>query len=234
MAEVLITLSIIGIVAAMTIPSLITAHNKRVTVVSLKKAYSTLVQAVRLAENEHGVGFDMTDVLDNTNYSPRNSEKVFEKYLAPHLKINFKYTDANCRKLTEAHVQSNKNELYTDSNGACYNLLNGTSIIFWASKQRSMNGSMPVYVIINPNKKYKILGRDVFAFAIANRDNGLEVGTNVRFIYNGLEREELIRYCNANTARVTLNGYSGSLASFCTELIMRDGWVISTSYPIKL
>lgn len=45
LAEVLITLGIIGIVAAMTIPTLITNHQKRQTVVKLQRAISVMNQA---------------------------------------------------------------------------------------------------------------------------------------------------------------------------------------------
>ena len=53
-AEVLITLGIIGIVAALTIPALVTGYQKNVTVESLKKVYSTLSQAVKLSEADNG------------------------------------------------------------------------------------------------------------------------------------------------------------------------------------
>ena len=48
LAEVLITLGIIGIVAAMTIPNLITKHQQKVTVTKLEKAISYINQACRL------------------------------------------------------------------------------------------------------------------------------------------------------------------------------------------
>ncbi len=54
LAEVLITLGIIGIVAAMTMPTLIAKHKTKETVSKLKKAYSTLSQAYLFAKNEHG------------------------------------------------------------------------------------------------------------------------------------------------------------------------------------
>lgn len=41
LAEVLITLGVIGIVAALTIPSLISNHNKSVTAARLSKAYNS-------------------------------------------------------------------------------------------------------------------------------------------------------------------------------------------------
>ena len=46
LAEVLITLGIIGIVAALTMPALIANYQKQVTLNGLKKAYSQLAQAV--------------------------------------------------------------------------------------------------------------------------------------------------------------------------------------------
>ena len=52
LAEVLITLGIIGIVAAMTIPSLITKYQKQVTAIQLKKVFSTLNQVMlRIADD---------------------------------------------------------------------------------------------------------------------------------------------------------------------------------------
>lgn len=46
MAEVLITLGIIGIVAAMTLPSLIGNYQKKQTAIQLKKFYSIMQQAI--------------------------------------------------------------------------------------------------------------------------------------------------------------------------------------------
>ena len=52
LAEVLITLGIIGIVAAMTLPALVGKYQKKVTVTRLKKFYSTMQQAIQLAEKD--------------------------------------------------------------------------------------------------------------------------------------------------------------------------------------
>ena len=53
LAEVLITLGIIGIVAEMTMPALIANYQERVIVSQLKKVYSTLSQADKMAEAEY-------------------------------------------------------------------------------------------------------------------------------------------------------------------------------------
>lgn len=54
LAEVLITLGIIGVVAAMTIPTLISNHQKKQTVVKLQKAISVMNQAYKLSYDEVG------------------------------------------------------------------------------------------------------------------------------------------------------------------------------------
>ena len=54
LAEVLITLGIIGVVAAMTIPTLMTNYQKKSTATQLKKTYATISNAVRLSEEENG------------------------------------------------------------------------------------------------------------------------------------------------------------------------------------
>lgn len=47
LAEVLITLGIIGIVAAMTLPALINKYQQKQTITQLQKVYSVLNQALR-------------------------------------------------------------------------------------------------------------------------------------------------------------------------------------------
>ena len=54
LAEVLITLGVIGVVAAMTLPVVISNYNKKVTAVRLKKLYTTLSQAIILSEVNNG------------------------------------------------------------------------------------------------------------------------------------------------------------------------------------
>lgn len=49
LAEVLITLGIIGVVAAMTIPTLVTNADKKATATKLKVFYSKINQAVKLS-----------------------------------------------------------------------------------------------------------------------------------------------------------------------------------------
>lgn len=63
LAEVLITLGIIGIVAALTIPALINEYKKMVYVTALKKFYSQYNQALIEATNEAGCAGDLSCVF---------------------------------------------------------------------------------------------------------------------------------------------------------------------------
>lgn len=50
LAEVLITLGIIGIIAAMTIPNIIAGYRKNVVETRLAKLYSSINQAIKISE----------------------------------------------------------------------------------------------------------------------------------------------------------------------------------------
>ena len=54
LAEVLITLGIIGVVAALTLPSVIAKYQDKVTVTKVKKAYAMFSQAYLSAINDNG------------------------------------------------------------------------------------------------------------------------------------------------------------------------------------
>ena len=54
LAEVLITLGIIGVVAAITIPNLIQNNFEKKTISQLRETQSIISQAVRMAEEEYG------------------------------------------------------------------------------------------------------------------------------------------------------------------------------------
>ena len=62
LAEVLITLGIIGVVAALTMPALIANHRKTVVETRLAKFYSTMNQAVIRAEVDFGDKKDWGDI----------------------------------------------------------------------------------------------------------------------------------------------------------------------------
>lgn len=82
LSEVLITVGIIGIVAAMTLPSIIQA-NKNIEVSSkLKKIYSTMNQAILMSEKDNGPKEYWEKCIGNNN----SCESYYKKYFLPYLK----------------------------------------------------------------------------------------------------------------------------------------------------
>ena len=82
LAEVLITLGVIGVVAAMTIPALMSNYRKSQLETQIKAAYSTIQQAIRFAEYED-ISYDMAIKDNNMN----SMEEWFNSFLAKHLKV---------------------------------------------------------------------------------------------------------------------------------------------------
>ncbi len=91
----MITLGIIGVVAAMTMPVLIQNHKNAVVETRLKKFYSAINQAITMAENDYGdkkywfEDLEGAQTDDEGNLIPGSSEaeKWFNKYLAPYMEI---------------------------------------------------------------------------------------------------------------------------------------------------
>ena len=83
LSEVLITLGIIGVVAALTMPPLITKNREKETVTRLKKAYSALQQAFLGAAAEDG----SPDNWGMGNMYDENSHIIMANHFKPYMKV---------------------------------------------------------------------------------------------------------------------------------------------------
>ena len=97
LAEVLITLGIIGVVVAMTMPTLIARHNEKVWTTSFLRVYSTLENAYRRVQEENGT-FDnwttFTMVGDNRR-STVKAKDLYEYMIKPYVEINQAFVPKN-------------------------------------------------------------------------------------------------------------------------------------------
>ena len=87
LSEVLVTITIIGIIAAIAIPTLMNKYRTAEVESRLKKAYSTLSQA---ANNARAVGYDWgiwaDSMTSNPNWGTLDDERYFyENYLRPYV-----------------------------------------------------------------------------------------------------------------------------------------------------
>ena len=83
LAEVLITLGIIGVVAAITMPTLINNYKEKATVNKVKKFYSMMSQAYLMSvkDNEHADSWNVGNGVSST------TARQLASYFKPYLKI---------------------------------------------------------------------------------------------------------------------------------------------------
>ena len=179
LAEVLITLGIIGVVAAMTIPTLIANYQEKQTVTRVKAAYTLLNNAVMMAVNENGpvnTWLSGTRIDDGAENYRKFSPMMFNKIL-PHLKTIFTCSDSiTCRKYSYK-IQNLPGTAPVDMYMMEYTgakLLNGTYISVSSTgsceqQYEIQDACGTLYIDVNgpnpPNQK----GRDVFLFIINNQ-----------------------------------------------------------------
>ena len=95
LAEVLITLGIIGVVAAMTIPTLVANYKKKVVETRLVKVYSTFNQAIKMSEVENGPLTTWDSIEETSEWVDGVGSIItasdigdwYDKYLAPYIKV---------------------------------------------------------------------------------------------------------------------------------------------------
>ena len=161
LAEVLITLGIIGVVAAVTIPMMITNYQKHVTVTQLKKAYTEFAQALQKAENEHG----LMETWNFADFETAQDRTIYfgENYLFPYIKT-IKRCMPSSNECWADDVVSLSNIAATElknqiNKTVSFTTVSGYSVYYW------LHGSgmgMIYYVDINGLKAPNQLGRDIF------------------------------------------------------------------------
>ena len=85
LAEVLITLTIIGVIAALTIPTLMKKYEEQQILTGVKAAYSILQNAVKMSIAENGPmsEWGLNDAWENYN----GHKNLSERFIVPYLKI---------------------------------------------------------------------------------------------------------------------------------------------------
>ncbi len=171
LAEVLITLGIIGIVAAMTIPTLLAKYQEKQTVTKLKQTYSILAQAIRSRQEDVGTPDDWEFSSSEYTYKKEDSILIAQNLL-PAMKIaqDCGITGGTCTWTKNyKYLNGSSANAYGGNNLYRVVLLNGTSLSFgkWSN-----NEIIDFYIDINGPKQPNTIGRDLFCFSWF-RDKGL-------------------------------------------------------------
>lgn len=180
LAEVLITLGIIGVVAAITIPTLISKYQKQEYVTRLKKAYSEFNQALRLMANDYGCPGDLkcTKLFDGSD------TLMLGEALVKYFKVskNCGLTEpATCwpNTISPYYDGSNRNhtaeDYYADhynfitADGMTYSIRNDSCADYNLSNEVNITQLCAhVWIDINGPKGPNNWGRDNFEFFITN------------------------------------------------------------------
>lgn len=228
-SEVLITLGIIGVVSAITIPMLMSYYNKYLVETRLKAVYSTILQGIKMAQyNETSLLDSKGDDGDVNGFSYRRSKEVFEAMFLPVFSGCTLYPK-NSRKF---YFYSADGTTSFDSNlkfTLFVGLNNGTVLGF----TRGGNYDGLIFdVILNPRKKKLLAGRDYFSFMF--RNDGLDNYAYMQLFKhkydNPVGREKILEYCKSN------NRYPADATSpsyFCGHAIVQNNFKIPANYPIK-
>ena len=79
LAEVLITLGIIGIVSALTLPSVVAHYKEKVLVTQVKKAYSEMQNALKMYSAQNNCS-DITCISDTNQTSAELADKLYAQF----------------------------------------------------------------------------------------------------------------------------------------------------------
>lgn len=196
LAEVLITLGIIGVVAAITIPNLINNYKAKRLHSQFLKSYSTIQQVMKMFESED-MSTDPKDYPSRTDYS-----KAFAKFLQAPLDCTGK-TSAPCyghhneeySKMYKSLNGQRTLKLFTNDHGS-FVLQDGTMILmdypYWIENGQQIEG-ITIGVDLNGFKnKPNRAGYDLFVFQFV--DGELVTGGDSKSLFSDMER-----YCNVNS-----------------------------------
>ena len=219
LAEVLITLGIIGVVASLTMPALLANYKKQETVTRLKKAYSIVEQAIKLSEVYNESSEFWSTQLHGKDF--------FNKYIKNYVQYVNEYSTKELWDIAPRKLLNGKNysgTTYAPSSVTATNfvLSDGTMITL-----NYVHPSIWVGIDVNGLKKPNQIGKDTFLFIFTNK-YGLQplggAGTEEAWSYGEFDRNKILtrggHSCNRNQS-----GY------WCASIIMNDRWEIGKDYP---
>lgn len=217
LAEVLITLGIIGVVAAMTIPSLITNYQEKQRVSQLKKVYSALSQAFVSALQENGT----VDEWGMGSMYDENSHYILASNIKKYLRLSqdcVNMPENEAIKICQQGGIDTKNNEFASIRGFIYSraviLSDGTQVTFREYSPSCDYGNYvcgKITIDLNGNKQPNSAGYDQFAFYIA-KDKLIPTGTK-----DGTHKFE--RACNRKIEK-PYSGYTNISMFACTAWVL--------------
>ena len=224
LAEVLVTLGIIGVVAVLTVPNVISSYQKKVYVAQLQKVYNQISNAVALLM----VDEEVDNLNDTYLFCDDNNEDVEDCYqrtgdfIKKYFKISKDCGNANESKgicLFSGYYKRLDGSFVdgTDGDGNlwgdCVSLSSGAVLCVYAPPDS--NSPLHFDVDLNGIKGPNMWGRDAFTFDVNYRG---EIAESFRAYPNHLDPE--VNSINDPDRCLGSNRYGGG----CFTKIINDGW----------
>ena len=243
LAEVLITLGIIGIVAALTIPNLLQSYRKKVVESRLEHSYAQMSQVFRMAEVDHGEMANWISELNtstNTTLSTAEMLPFIKTYMMPYLKGAVLNED----KPTLAKIgfpngikNPDGSVLFSATSKPYSIMLDNGTIMFFTLRSLTDNNvtkyaGMNIYISLKGANPKATFGKDVFSFYLNFLTN--RFGTETCATYKKAAFPQLVCYHTENRENVLERCKDIKYTYVCTALIMMNGWQIPSDYPYKL
>lgn len=227
LAEVLITLGVIGVVAAITIPTLVSNYQKSQYVTGLKKAYTTFNQALNHMATDEGCTGDLacTGIFDTSN---SNVGQTLVKYFSVVQDCGKNFTLECWPQKTLSHYDGSTPAQWTNINSfGGYTFITQDGMSFYISKYDTgnciaQNGNLTkmcgtVIVDVNGLKNPNYYGRDTFSFLIINDKGPALYPNGGQAMASGSGA-----WNNSGSGNCGLAG--GTNGQLCAGRIIEEGW----------
>lgn len=201
LAEVLITLGIIGIISAMTLPTLINKYQEKVLVTSYLRVYSILNNAYRSAADEYGY-------YDNWPQTGSDTVNKLKKYLKlKDCEVGFGrgkcFPDITYKELDGLREFNFAAQSDNGKVGQTFQLASGEAILV------NVEYAVSFIVDLNGSKKPNIIGQDLHIFSITKDSKYTMVNPGGATTSLSLEsRPNLCNPNNSETVEGWRNGFS--------------------------
>ncbi len=182
LAEVLITLGIIGIVSAMTIPNLINKFEEKRTITLLKETYSMLSQAMIYVVNEHGPAAtwrnaSSTSSVENIREDSARMMELFKPYFKILKTCDKNQADRDKCWGKDGHIYFSSGDLGTTighpqtqsfvlNNGAKMTLWMQYNDNYYSNCVNTAEAPCGNFYIKTDNKDKNVFGKNIFKFAV--------------------------------------------------------------------
>lgn len=218
LAEVLVTLGIIGVVSALTVPTLMKNHQKKVFVTQFRKAYSEISQAVEDYTNSNNAvnlfeaGLNGNDGITDFVSKEFKTVKVCNDSSIPCFASSYKTLSGTALSTSTFNPSS--------AHGTCFSSAGGYSLCMSYTSKYLVN----LYIDVNGQAGPNISGRDFYYFALSPTRNLIDGTSVIGVIAIADMFNTEYDFSSSSTTRLNIAKDCESSGIGCFEKLLENNW----------